>query len=80
MWIFNGKPKRGSNQLGLYLLICLLSIQVLAGDGKVDLTIPISRAPFWNWTGSAARETSWSSGPLSTATREADSIGPTTPE
>ena len=44
MWIFNGKPKRGSNQLGLYLLICLLSIQVLAGDGKVDLTIPISRA------------------------------------
>jgi len=44
MWIFNGKPKRGSNQLGLYLLICLLSIQVLAGDGKVDLTVPISRA------------------------------------
>ena len=44
MWISNGKPKRGSNQPGLYLLICLLSIQVLAGDGKVDLTVPISRA------------------------------------
>ena len=44
MWIFKGKPKRGSNQPGLYLLICLLSIQVLAGDGKVDLTVPISRA------------------------------------
>ena len=44
MWIFNGKPKRGANQPGLYLLICLLSIQVLAGDGKVDLTVPISRA------------------------------------
>ena len=44
MWIFKRKPKRGSNQPGLYLLICLLSIQVLAGDGKVDLTVPISRA------------------------------------
>ena len=44
MWISNGKPKHGSNQPGLYLLICLLSIQVLADDGKVNLTIPISRA------------------------------------
>ncbi|MEE3194058.1 MAG: hypothetical protein VX289_06005, partial [Candidatus Poribacteria bacterium] len=44
MWISNEKPKHGSNQPGLYLLICLLSIQVLADDGKVNLPVPISRA------------------------------------
>ena len=44
MWISNGKAKRGFNQLGLYLLICLLSIQVLGDKDKVNLTIPEDRA------------------------------------
>ena len=33
-----------SNQLGLYLLICLLSIQVSANSGEVNLTVPEGRA------------------------------------
>ncbi|HIN28793.1 TPA: S58 family peptidase [Candidatus Poribacteria bacterium] len=44
MWISNGKPKHRSNQLGLYLLICLLSIQVSANSGEVNLTVPEGRA------------------------------------